>query len=139
VRRLAARDRFSGDLRAWLLGKGVSEEAAERAIAHLERRRLLNDDRTAENLVERSAGKAAKGRERLRAELRRLGADEETIERALAARDEGAELDAAVRLLEAKGFGPDQRARAGRLLASRGFDEETVRAALDACLGPLDE
>ncbi len=117
----------------------MPEEAADRAIAHLERRGLLNDERTAENLVEWSAGKSAKGRERLRAELTRQGADEETIERALAARDDGAELEAAVRLLQAKGFGPDQRARAARLLASRGFDEETIEAALRACLGPLDD
>ncbi len=100
---------------------------------------MLDDERTAENLVERAVGKAAKGRERLRAELLRLGADGDTVDRALEARDDERELEAALCLLRARGFGRGERAKAGRLLVARGFDEETVRRALDAHLGPDDD
>lgn len=139
MRRLADRDRFSPELRAWLMGKGVSEQVAEAVLDHLRKRRFLDDDRAAEAIVRHAAGKRAKGRERLRAELLRMGADAETADRALESRTEEAELLEALEALRARRFGPGERARAARFLAGRGFGEETIRAALEERFGSEED
>ncbi|MCX7800545.1 MAG: RecX family transcriptional regulator [Fimbriimonadales bacterium] len=139
MRRLAARDRFAPELRAWLVGKGVSEQVADAVLDHLRRRRFVDDDRAAEGVVRAASGKRAKGRERLRADLLRRGADADTADRALGGRTDEEELQTALGCLEARRFGPGDRAKAARFLAGRGFEEETIRRAIEERFGSEED
>lgn len=132
VKYLAGRDRFEAELRAHLTSKQMIEEA-DAVIEHLRRRRIIDDGKLIQNLVERNAGKRAVGKEKLRAELLRRGAPEVEVDMALAETSEPEEtLD---RLLAEKLRPGDSRAKAGRFLVSRGFEEEQIESALDRHFG----
>src|SRR4051794_13706955 len=66
---LATRDRFSSEVRAHLLAKGFDEVVAENVVQFLTERKLLNDDKTTQHLIENKSGKRSVGIEKLRAEL----------------------------------------------------------------------
>ncbi|HVT14190.1 MAG TPA: RecX family transcriptional regulator [Fimbriimonadaceae bacterium] len=130
---LKARDRMETEVRAHLHGKGHDAEAIQSVVKFLIERKLLDDEKTIQSLIERNSGKRAVGIERLKAELERLGAPEESIERYLA---EGPnESDLALKALRAKYKAETSRAKAGRFLYGRGFSEEAVESALDAFCG----
>lgn len=130
LRRLESAERTVAELRTSLL-KNHPPEAVEQALAWLSARKLLSDDRAAETTVRpRSVGRRAEGDARLRQRLESRGASPEAIEAALSAvPDEDQRMQEA---LAAK-FRPDggQRAKAGRFLLSRGFDEDSVESALN--------
>ena len=130
LRRLKTAERTVAELRAALLPKH-GEEATEAALADLAAKRLLSESRAAEATVRpRAQGRRAEGDARLRERLERRGTDPEAVEKALAeAPDETSRMQDA---LAAK-FRPEgnERAKAGRFLLSRGFDEEAVDGALD--------
>lgn len=136
--RLAVRDRFSGDIRSFLEAKGADSDTIDDVLVYLKRRGFLNDQRAAENLMEQATGKNAKGKAKLAEAMEKLGADPETIEVALEVRGTEQELEVAVGLLHLKRYAPHERAKAGRLLISRGFDEDVVEAALGRVLGDVD-
>ena len=131
---LKPRDRFQEEVRRHLLGKGYPAYDVESVVQLLAERRLLNDDRTTQNLIEQSAGKRAVGIERLRADLEGLGAQAETIERHIEQLGKR-EPERALEALRAQYRPGANRAKAGRFLFARGFDEESVESALDAFCG----
>ena len=135
LRLLKAAERTTAELRAALLPKH-GEADTEATLAYLAARGLLSEDRAVEATVRpRSEGRRAEGDERLRERLERRGASQEAIDAALAqAPDEARRLQDA---LSAKFKSPDpsQRAKAGRFLLARGFDEEAVDGALDHFFG----
>jgi len=131
---LKPRDRFREEVRRHLAGKGYPADDVESVVQLLAERRLLNDDRTAQNLIEQSRGKGAVGIERLRAELESLGAPAETIERHVEQLGKS-ESERALEALHAQYRPGANRAKAGRFLIGRGFDEESVESALDAFCG----
>ena len=136
--RLKTAERTAAELRAALLPKH-GEAATEAALAHLAGKRLLSEDRAAEATVRpRSQGRRAEGDARLRQRLETRGATEESIQKALA--DAPAEAQRMQDALAAK-FRPEdgQRAKAGRFLLSRGFDEDAVDGALDRFFSFADE
>ena len=130
LRRLEKAERTAAELRTALLKTHPPEEV-EAALAYLIRRKLLSEDRAAEATVRpRTSGRRAEGDQKLRERLEKRGASEETIQKALAdAPDEAQRIQDAL----AARFRPEegQRAKAGRFLFSRGFDEEAVDGALD--------
>lgn len=108
-------------------------EQAEGVLDHLRRRRIIDDRKLIQNLIERRAGKRAVGNKQLRAELLRRGAPEEEVNLALAGLGESDEsIDD---LLRSKLKPGDSRAKAGRFLIGRGFDHEAVESALDRFFG----
>ncbi len=127
LRRLKTRERFSGELSNWLLGKGFEEPVVEATLVHLTKRGLLNDERAADSVVKRHMGRRAVGNEKLRAEMLSLGASEETVSNRLANMHD--ETEAAFQALSSKKqwAGP---AQAGRFLAGRGFTNGAIEGAL---------
>lgn len=135
--RLKTAERTAAELRKTLVEKH-SPEDVEAALVWLTQRGLLSDDRAAEAVVRpRTAGRRAEGDARLRQRLEARGVDSEAVERALAeAPDEAGRVQDALR---AK-FRPEvgQRAKAGRFLLSRGFDEDAIDGVLDRFFGEAD-
>ena len=130
LRRLKHTEKTSAELRAALLTR-YSPEATEAALVWLRSRSLLSDDRAVEaTVLSRTTGRRAESDQRLRQRLEAKGADEVAIQMGLAGiPDEAARMQDA---LNAR-FRPEEneRAKAGRFLLSRGFDEEAVESALD--------
>jgi SOS response regulatory protein OraA/RecX len=133
---LKSRDRFGAEVRTHLIGEGFEEPCVEEVVSYLIERKLINDNKTTQSLIERNSGKRSVGIERLRAELERLGAPEETVEANLAGLGES-ESERALEALRTKYKSGADRAKAGRFLYSRGFREEAIEAALEGFCGPL--
>jgi len=131
---LRARDRFVAELRAHLASKRYEAGDVETVVQLLIERRLIEDDRTTRNLIEQRSGKRAIGTGRIRLELESLGADPAAVERYI---DEigQTESERALDALRAKYKTGAERAKAGRFLIGRGFDEDAVESALDAFCG----
>lgn len=107
----------------------VAPAAVEESLAVLSRAGLVDDTRFAHtragNLAERGYGDAA-----IRHDLDRHGIAPETIRAALECLE--AETERAGRLVERRGPGPST----ARYLASKGFGEEALEAALGADFAP---
>lgn len=131
LRRLKTSDRFESEVRRALAD--FSPETTDKVVQHLREKRVLNDQRLAGALVERNVGRSAIGANKLRAKLETRGAPDSEVEAALASAAEK-EPELATNLLVAKFPGriEGDRARAGRFLFSRGFDEDVVESALAA-------
>ena len=118
---LRYRELSSRRLRERLRRRRTAPVAREQAVTALERVGLVDDARLArtraESLAARSRGDLA-----IRFDLERQGIAAPVVEEALARLEP--ELERARRLVDAHGTG----LRTARLLARRGFDEETVRA-----------
>lgn len=137
---LARRDHFSSDLRDRLLAADFAEEAVEKVITSLRDRGLLDDDSLAAHKI---AGWRAAGRSgaECRARLEAAGADDSSINAGLAAAsgprgtDEDPERAAAILIIERarRGLTPPDSTRLIGRLARRGFDADTIRAALRHC------
>lgn len=129
LRKLRARDRFEAEIRSVLSEFPIT--TVDRVISHLKDRRIIDDDRSIINLIEHYSGRRSIGLERLRAELIRRGAPEETIDAVLGdvRRDERQKM---LEALAAK-YSPTvgDRGKAARFLHSRGFAEEEIEGALD--------
>ncbi|MAC19831.1 MAG: hypothetical protein CMJ23_09205 [Phycisphaerae bacterium] len=136
---MARRDHFSSDLRDRLLAAGFLAESVENVIASFQRRGLLDDDTLASHKIARwrAAGRSAA---ECRARLETAGADDSSISAGLAIASsespgEDPELDAAILIIERtrRGATPPDSARLMGRLARRGFDADTIRAALRHC------
>jgi regulatory protein len=135
---LSVRSRSRHELEVALERKGFAEKVREEALSRVSGWGYLDDVRFAQ---ERAAALLRKGRLGPRAVLQRLeahGLPEETARRALA-QASGAEafdaLAAAREVLEGRGLlgrplDAKERARAGRLLDSRGFSEDVIHQLL---------
>ena len=134
LRRLKTAERTETELRSALAGKHKEAEI-EAAIAWLTTRNLFSEERAAQATVRpRIKGRRAEGDQKLRERLERRGATPEAVDAALAeAPSEPERMQDAL----ASRFKPekDQRAKAGRFLFSRGFDEDAVEAALGRFFG----
>jgi len=106
----------------------------EGVVGYLSDRKLIDDEKTALDRIERHSGKRAAGAQRLREELRNLGASEEVIQAGLVA-IESSDPERALDALRAKFKSGADRGRAGRFLVSRGFSEDAIEAALDVFCG----
>lgn len=131
---LKQRDRLSAELLGLLERKGHRAADVESVVQFLIERKLINDDKTTQHLIENKSGKRSVGIEKLRAELEKLGAPADIVERSLMAVSER-EPDRALEALRAKYKAGTDRAKAGRFLYSRGFDEDSIETALDAFCG----
>lgn len=137
LRLLKTAERTVAELRAALLPK-YAETDVDATLAWLAARNLLSDDRVAEATMRlRTAERRAEGDQKLRQRLEAKGADDNAIQRALTdAPDEATRMRHA---LAAK-FRPEahERAKAGRFLLSRGFEEDAIDGALDRFFGETD-
>ncbi len=133
LRKLGQSDRFESEIRTLL--KAYDPGTVEEVVTHLKEKRLLNDNKTIQNLNERNTGRRAVGKEKLRAQLERRGAPEESIDAALASSEEG-EPERMDEVLRSRFKPTDSRAKAARFLFSRGFPEESIESALERFFGP---
>jgi SOS response regulatory protein OraA/RecX len=128
LRKLRAGDRFEAEIRELLTP--YSPETAERVMGFVKQHRLLSDERTAENLATR---RSKVGGDRLRQELESRGASTEVIEKAMPSEvEQKYRIDS---LLHSRFSATGDRAKAARWLASRGFDEDAVRSAVESYFG----
>lgn len=126
VAMLAKKDLLPDELRAKLANRGVPDESAALVLQWLEAKGAMNEARTLANRVEtmRDAGKGGKGRIRI----------SEAVHGAItpeAIADDESELDRMQAVLHGKFPHGADRARAGRFLVSRGFEEDLIETALD--------
>lgn len=123
---LARKDLFRDELRAKLASRGVDPESVEVVLDWLTEKGALNEERTLISRVEtmREAGKASKGRARISEAVHGILAPEDIA-------NDDAELERIRSVLHAKFPSGSDRARAGRFLVSRGFDEDLIETALD--------
>lgn len=131
---LAVRARSRAEVERRLQSRGLGESEVAEVCGRLEAAGLIDDRKLAGEVVAREV-QAGAGRYRLRARLERLAVDEGDAEEALdQATDRRSELERAQTLVRAR-FGDApmsdrDRARAAGLLARRGFDRDTVEAAV---------
>ncbi len=132
LKKLRLKDRYEAEVRAFL--NEFAPETVECVIRFLKDRRIIDDSKTTQTLIERNSGKRSVGIEKLRAELLERGAPEETID-AILGSDLSSESQRMLDALSAR-FSPDvSRAKAARFLYSRGFPEESIEGVLDRFFG----
>jgi regulatory protein len=131
-----------------LLRRKLPAADAERVVARLIELQLLDDERFATSFVR--SRKTAKGPLALRSMLRQRGVSDDVVHAALEAEGEVDQVGAATALLARQAWrfegatsdDRDQalraRARAMAFLARRGFEPDTVHAALERAWGDLD-
>ena len=131
---LVRREHSRKELARKLAERGIEREAASAAIERLTGDGWQSDARFAEMLV-RTRAAHGQGPIRIRAELGTHGLDRDTIDTAMEAF--GDDWGQAARDLARRRFGlelasanPAQRRKAADFLYRRGFDGDTVRAAL---------
>lgn len=128
---LSTADRTEVELRERLERRLTPPEVADAALERAKAYGWLDDKRVAERQAEKDRDQRLLGRGRVEQRLLKRGVEPELLEETLR---EPAELDAerAVTLLRSQGKRWDSVAAAARGLASRGYDEEAIRAALDS-------
>jgi SOS response regulatory protein OraA/RecX len=136
MKSLVRRARLSREIATKLRAKSFSEAEIEATLSCLARNGLIDDDKTISQHVESKAGRRSVGAAKLRAELLSRGASEQQVEASFAAWDDKDELKAMFEALAGRSWNPNDRNRAGRFLASRGFDEELIETALGWQFGP---
>jgi regulatory protein len=139
-RALDRRDHTAAELRAKLLGKGAEPWVAERVLEELVEQRYVDDAAYARRFAEDRRRLDGWGAERIERRLRELGVERGDVEAALAEHDAGAELDAAVALLEQRfPVAPEtrrDRERALGMLVRKGYALEPALDALRRHAGP---
>jgi len=129
---LVRREHSRKELVRKLRGRGVEPEAADAAVARLAGEGWQDDDRFAEFLVRSRAG-SGYGPLHIRAELGTHGLDRDAVAAVLDAYEgdwrENARDLVRRRFGEAGPQDLAQRRKAADLLARRGFDADTIRAA----------
>jgi regulatory protein len=134
LRLLATRGRSRAELRGRIAGWGVDAASAEEVLERLVACGAVDDAALAESVVA-SRRRTGHGRLRIRADLERLDIDQEASGAVLTEEggDQGELARARLELDRRYGGRPTDRrdlARAAGHLARRGFDAETVNAAL---------
>jgi regulatory protein len=136
---LGRRDRTVLELRRYLEGKRVEPCAIEHALAHLQEEGYLDDARFARQFADDKRLLEEWGADRIERRLAALGVPAELVRAALATRDRGGELDAAVALLRRRfpllGDDPRDRRRALGVLVRKGYDSELAWDAIRAHAG----
>ena len=127
---LARRSHFESELARKLERKGFTPADIQSAIARLQRAGLVDDRRSAIELIAARLRRSPQGRRRLRAELQRKGVDGESIEAALGEAlpaDEGELARAAAQRFARRRGAPDPRALE-RHLDRLGFTSRDILA-----------
>lgn len=128
------------ELESRLSAQGFPQDEIKRVVQYLRERHVLDDQKAIQTVVDAASGSRAAGKNKLRATLTARGLPEELVEESLAARSDEQEREAA-RCAARKKLGTSasdphkDRARLGRFLVARGFDEETVEATLAELFG----
>lgn len=135
VKVLGKRDRLRAEVARHLEAKGFDPETVDLAIAHLARRKFLDDARVVADFVAAQKGRRAHGPEWIRAKLLARGAGEEEIEAALS---ESVTEESAGDVLKVKFPHGGEPAKMARFLAGRGFTEDQIEAALASVGHALD-
>lgn len=135
IRLLARREYSRAELVERLARRGHEPGDVADALASLAEEGLQSDARFAESFL-RSRVMRGQGPLKIRSELERRGLDRERIRTVFADEEEEVDWFALAREALAKRFtgpgdSPRERARRERFLASRGFDSEQVRHALE--------
>jgi regulatory protein len=139
---LAVRARSRQELLTALTRRGADADVAAAVLDRLGSVGLVDDAAFAGQWVEERQRSQGRSRRALRDELARKGVDREVVEQAVAAVDAQDDLAAATRLVTRRQAGLARlepavaRRRLEAMLARRGFDADTVRAALAAVPGP---
>jgi regulatory protein len=135
-RHLGRRDRSVAEMRRHLLSRGAAEDVAEAAIAELREQDYLDDARFARRFTEDRRALDGWGTDRIERRLLEVGVDRAEIAAALAQRDAGSELEAAVELLRRRFPAPPaderDRERALGLLVRKGYELELAYDAVRA-------
>jgi len=131
MKRIAQRDRLSFELSRELEAKGYGEAEVGEVLEFLTSRRLVDDEKTIQSLIERRTGRRAAGKEKIRAELQKLGVPDEKIEPFLSSVGDDDELERMNQALNSRSWSSKDRVRAARFLVSRGFSEDLLDTALD--------
>jgi regulatory protein len=135
-RQLNRRDRTATQLRRHLASRGVEEPTIDEAIETLARQGHLDDARYARTFAEDRRALDGWGPERIERALLAAGVDGELVAAALAVRDAGDELNAAVTLLRRRcrevPATDRERERALGLLVRKGYDVELAYDAVRA-------
>jgi SOS response regulatory protein OraA/RecX len=138
LERLSRSETLEAELRGSLTRNGFLPETVEKVLAVLRDRRLINDTKTINNLVEQRTGKRAMGIEKMRFDLVAKGAPEDLVEQRLAVVTPESQRKGMLTLLKAKCKPGDARAKGSRLLLSRGFEEDAIGTVLDEFFGSAD-
>lgn len=147
LRLLAMRARSRHELKLALSRKGFSAEVQEQALEKLQGYGYLDDARFAQERATALLSKGRLGPEGVLQRLQAHGLEGEVAREALSAASEAVEfepLSAARKVLEGRGLwgrelAPGERARAGRLLYSRGFSPDVIHRLLgDPSLDPSE-
>jgi regulatory protein len=129
---LARRDFAGGELGSKLLERGFDAAVVEELIEQLRARRLLNDERYAEQFVQQHSARG-QGPVRIRRDLESLGVESGLIEAALKAVPDWAALAREVRRRRFGAKPPEvwrEKGRQARFLQYRGFSNDHIRTAL---------
>ena len=136
LRHLSRRDRTTAELRRHLAGKAVAPVDADAAIATLVRQGLLDDERYARTFADDRRALDGWGAERIERRLLELGLDRRAVTAAVAERDAGGELEAALGLLRRRLRDPPasdaERERALGMLVRKGYELELAYDAVRA-------
>jgi regulatory protein len=135
-RQLNRRDRTAAQLRRHLASRDIDEPAIDEAVETLVRHGHLDDARYARTFAEDRRSLDGWGPERIERALLAAGVDGEFVAAALAVRDAGDELDAALTLLRRRcrevPATDRERERALGLLVRKGYDIELAYEAVRA-------
>jgi regulatory protein len=133
LRLISRRPRSERELRQGWDRRGVAPEAQQAALEHLQRTGQVNDTAFASAWVENRDAFRPRAARALRAELRRKGVAEGAIAEAVSGIDEAEAAYRAAQRFARRSAGlsaDDFQRRVGGQLARRGFDWETIRAAV---------
>lgn len=137
---ISATKKTEKQVRDFLKGKGYLPAVCDYVLEKMRGYGFIDDKEYAQDYVGFAATK--KGGRLIKMELKAKGVSEEDIEEAIGSLDQGAQEDAARRILEkymrGKTFDRETLAKAYRYLLGKGFDYETARAALET-FGNTDE
>jgi regulatory protein len=133
-RYLTRRERTMLEMRRYLEGKRVEPCAIDQALAHLEREGYLDDARFARQFAEDKRLLEEWGADRIERRLLALGVPAALVRDAVAARDRGGELEAALALLQRRfrtlADDPRERQRALGVLVRKGYEHELAWEAI---------
>lgn len=130
IKWLRSGDLTEAELRIRLQGRKRPEEEIESALEAVKSRRWQSDERVKERVVETSTHRL-EGRRRIESRLAQRGLAEEQVSEAVSNLDEESEKEKALLLLRQKLKPSDGPAKATRMLASKGFEEEIIKSALE--------
>jgi regulatory protein len=131
VRLLARRDHGERELSDKLAQRAYSRDEINEALARLRERGYVDDTAYCNKLAESLWQSGKWGLPGVANQLRRRGLPEAMIRETMAAFEREQEFKHALSLLEKRAFTPDERDKAGRFLASRGFSFAVIEQSLD--------